>query len=387
MKIELNRVIEYSKDCLRSRALMRAVILDLYPGATREMNVLLDVFESGVPDKIRRDGKITNDQYEQYVKSIIDEYGLQEAFVVDALNAWIVLWLGEDTLKNIHYQKNCNAGPLPGSGSSSAARFQHNQTAVAMPVLGNKSDFELCEVGKGYVIKKFLGFDQDDFVIPNTINSKRIVGIGLDVFKACKGIKKLTISEGIEYIEDGAFANCSNLQTLLLPSSLQRIGSRNSENTTTGAFENTAIREVDFPNGLYMIGQKAFYSCSQLEYIWMPDHLRTIGDWAFAHCSKLKEVKLPRTTKDLRDFVFYNCSSLYSIFLNEGLVEIGSGVFGHCEKIDKIRIPSTVKKIGYIAFERSQYRKPIQKPITLQCYPGSSAIEYARLNGLGVERA
>ena len=50
--IDLGKVLGYSKDCLQSRSLMRAVILDLYPGQTREMNVLLDVYESGVPREI-----------------------------------------------------------------------------------------------------------------------------------------------------------------------------------------------------------------------------------------------------------------------------------------------------------------------------------------------
>lgn len=59
MEIDLQRVLSYSKDSLQSRALMRSIILDLYPGKTREMNVLLDIYESGVPltikSKIQRD--------------------------------------------------------------------------------------------------------------------------------------------------------------------------------------------------------------------------------------------------------------------------------------------------------------------------------------------
>ena len=67
MAIDLRRVLSYSKDCMQSRALMRAVILDLYPASTREMNVLLAVYESGIPKEIKSHaytqiagGKITN---------------------------------------------------------------------------------------------------------------------------------------------------------------------------------------------------------------------------------------------------------------------------------------------------------------------------------------
>ena len=87
--IDLSKVIGYSKDCLQSRSLMRAVILDLYPWQTREMNVLLDVYESGVPREIRSAGTITDSQYAAYVQRIVNDYGLQEKYVIEGLDAWI----------------------------------------------------------------------------------------------------------------------------------------------------------------------------------------------------------------------------------------------------------------------------------------------------------
>lgn len=379
MEIDLNKVIGYSKDCLRSRALMRAVILDLYPEATREMNVLLTVYESGVPDKIRRDGKITDGQYEQYVRSIIDEYSLQEAPAIEALNAWIVLWLGEDALKNIHYQKKYSVGPLPESGRVSATRFPHEQINIfdfAFGYIGDKSEYELSETDHGYEIKKYLGIEQENFVIPNIVDSKHIVGIGERAFERCKGIKRLTISEGIEYIDYGAFSGCRNLQSLLFPSTLQRISE---------TFEYTAIREVEFPNGLSSIESFAFYGCEQLQVIWLPDQLTLIGNCAFAHCSSLKEIKLPSSTKTIGTSAFWGCSSLNSVSLNEGLKDIASSAFHNCLMLDKVLIPSTVTHIGDEAFIKDHYGTP--PTVTLQCYPESPAIEYARSNGLGLERA
>lgn len=71
MDIDLSKVIGYSKDSLKSRTLMRAIMKDLYPDKTREMNVLLDIYESGVPKEIRNNGIISSEQYQQYVERIL----------------------------------------------------------------------------------------------------------------------------------------------------------------------------------------------------------------------------------------------------------------------------------------------------------------------------
>ena len=73
MEIDLSRVIGYSKDSLQSRALMRSIMLDLYPGKTREMNVLLSVYESGIPRKIMNEGTITDAKYAHYIQKIVDD--------------------------------------------------------------------------------------------------------------------------------------------------------------------------------------------------------------------------------------------------------------------------------------------------------------------------
>ena len=74
MDIDLSKVIGYSRDSLQSRALMRSIMLDLYPGKTREMNVLLDVYESGVPRKIKNDGNITENELVKEGYHLVDFY-------------------------------------------------------------------------------------------------------------------------------------------------------------------------------------------------------------------------------------------------------------------------------------------------------------------------
>lgn len=141
--IDLSKVIGYSKDCLQSRSLMRAVILDLYPGQTREMNVLLDVYESGVPREIRSAGTITDSQYVAYVQRIVNDYGLQEKYVMEGLDAWIDQCICVGTAAKIHKPEilpidrtNGNSQPQPIKHAPIGAQSVQN-------VAGSSFDFDL----------------------------------------------------------------------------------------------------------------------------------------------------------------------------------------------------------------------------------------------------
>ena len=397
MEINLSRVIGYSKDSLQSRALMRAIMLDLYPGKTLEMNVLLDVYESGVPRKIKNDGEITEAQYTQYVQKIENEYGLQESYIVEALNAWIDVCLGKGTSSRINYkQKAETANSTPTGVGLSPAQHVHNRPANSPKIYsGSKNDYELKNISSTTVeISKFLGFDEASTIIPNEIDGKRVVGVGASAFTKCAGIQELIISEGIEYIGSDAFKGCGNLRQVQFPSSLSMIGPR--------AFSYTGIIAVDLPNKIKIIEAYTFECCQNLEAAILPDNLTEIASNAFSRCRALNSIILPASVRRIGYEAFSECDSLADVELNEGLREIGASAFQGCESLKQITIPSTVTKFGdgifggkysfhelgstleYL-FDEMPHSRDLG--ITLYCYPKSMAIEYARLNNLKVKSA
>lgn len=397
MDIDLLKVIGYSRDSLQSRALMRSIMLDLYPGKTREMNVLLDVYESGVPRKIKNDGNITDANYAQYIQKIVDEYGMQEQWAVVGLNAWIDACLGKGVADSIRYNvsmastmeeniSSCNA-----FGDGYINPIVHNNQSPSNNILvsGNSSDYEIADLGAGTIeIKKFVGFDEPDMIIPTEINGKKVVGIGTDAFKQCKGIKRLIIPEGIEYISEGAFAECSNLEQVVLPTSLKQLGKKNTTNSyrsATGAFQRTGLKEVDLPNGITEIGESTFSSCDSLIKVLFPDNLRIINSFAFSYCDSLAEIVLPPKVRQLECGAFMYCKNLSKVTLNEGLEKIGVGAFDHDPALTYLVIPKSVTEFGsdIIGAGNRYGRNP--SVITIGCYPGSKAIEYARLNNFQIK--
>ena len=455
MEIDLAKVLRYSAECLQSRAQMRAIMMDMYPGKTRDMNVLLSVYESGIPNKIKNDGQINGTQYKSYVKKIADDYGMKEIYITEALNAWIDIFLGSGTATSLNTdstdmpgskQRDFNTQPNP-KNNFYANNNQNGQMSQSIPVgdqqwgtyvvpnayasvsaVNNSnvslsstqgrssiqpnnqiysnifhvinrtsaSDYELNDTGNGtLVINNYLGFVEEETVIPSEIKGKKIIGIDTDAFRQCDRIKRLIIPEGIEFICNGAFADCTNLTYVSLPSTIKYLGYfdydyliknrfafKNSNESINGVFENTNISEISLPYSVKQIGQRCFLNCHKLEKIYLPKLLDTIGFMAFWGCEKLSEIIFPKTVRNIKMAAFCNCTNLSNIILNEGLEKIEAYAFQNCESLKEITIPRTVYSFGEDIFVRGTDKNKKNLDITIRCYPGTKAIEYAQKNNL-----
>ena len=96
MGVSLSKVMGAINGRCENRAKLKAVMLDLYPTEIKDINILLSVYETGIPDKLKIEKKIDETQYMTYVNRIVDEYGMQEMKAMEGLNAWIGLYIGND---------------------------------------------------------------------------------------------------------------------------------------------------------------------------------------------------------------------------------------------------------------------------------------------------
>ncbi len=79
--------------------------------------------------------------------------------------------------------------------------------------------------------------------------------------------------------------------------------------------------------------------------------LRSVGNFAFYGCSALEEVLLPDTVETVGRLSFMNCTSLYRVELGDSLLEIGASAFEGCAALDGIFIPATAKYADERAFK------------------------------------
>lgn len=273
--------------------------------------------------------------------------------------------------------------------------------------------------------------------IPNKINS-----IGSMVFDLCSSLTEVTIPASVTSIGFWAFHDCTSLTHISVPDSVTSIGNEafgydsygakiagftiygytgsiaetyanengftfvdlsshsdflydvnNNEACITGYTGNET--ELNIPSKLggfsvTRIGGYAFYGCSSIERITIPESVTSIGENTFSGCTSLKSINIPDSVTSIGLFPFQNCSlesvtlSQYgvdhfrevfirrgaytsntivkTIILSDSVTSIGNEAFRDCKSLENITIPDTVESIGTGAFAGCSSLKKVAIP-------------------------
>ena len=247
-----------------------------------------------------------------------------------------------------------------------------------------------------------------------------------EAFQGCENLKTVTIAEGIKTIGYSVFADCKNLTSVKLPSTIKQLEVswpfsgvfENCESLKTielpegieainDAFINTGITSITFPNSLaknleyyrttlqgcknlttvvFPNAQKKlnhdfFQNCEKLSSVTLSAQLEEIGDRAFDGCKMLRTIHLPNTLKEIGSFAFSK-TGLIGIVIPEGVTSL-SYTFEDCKDLTSVSLPNSLKEIGYRTFYRcsSLTTLTIPKNVT-KIYDPSSALNLDRLKTL-----
>ena len=162
--------------------------------------------------------------------------------------------------------------------------------------------------------------------------------IGSSIFSDC-AIESLTLPSSLQKITAiNAFSN-NKIKTLHLPDTLTELG--------VGVFDRNNIEEINIPSALSVLPQNAF-SNNPLKKITLNEGLVKIGRNCF-QSAQVESIVIPSSVSEIGVYAFMNCSNLKEVNIGTGVMLIDSGAFVNCA-IETLQLPSSIKTINTYAF-------------------------------------
>ena len=206
--------------------------------------------------------------------------------------------------------------------------------------------------GGGSIPNNEIWYTSSDGNIVKPNNTSALPTIVSNTYSAGKGVIKC--ASDITSIGDNAFFDCTNLTSIEIPNSVTSIGDN-------AFYYCTGLTSIEIPNSVTSIGNQAFNYCNGLTSIIIPNSVTSMGNYPFAYCSGLTNIVVEdgNHSYDSRE----NCNAIIetphhylvagcrNTIIPNSIKHIQTDAFAGCSDLTSIEIPNSVTDIGPGAFE------------------------------------
>ena len=224
-------------------------------------------------------------------------------------------------------------------------------------------DFETFAIHENCKIIMSTAFSNNtsltSIVIPEGVRS-----IDYEAFYNCTSLVSVTLRNTATFLGRQSFGNCTSLENISIPSSVSSLTSAfygcsaltsivipNGVSTIGSFFKCTSLSSIVIPSSVTTITERAFEQCSSLVSVTIPENVTRIETMCFDGCSSLKTVSLPESIVSIESFAFYKCTSLESINIPQSVVSIGESAFRYCSSLESVDVPHNVTSLGQYTFD------------------------------------
>ena len=212
---------------------------------------------------------------------------------------------------------------------------------------------------------EFFDLDEDKWSRSTKSLQKVTVNAGelnenelLFIARSYKTLKTIDVSAVSNiYLADEAFNGFYNLDTLILPSSLERTGYMMAAGCKN-------LKCITIPASVTEIEPSAFENCrSMTEVTFAGNNVTRIDDWAFYNCHQLQNLVIPEGVSEIGLAAFYGCTYLNEVSLPASVQQIGDHAFANCTHMGKMHVDAvTPPTIDSKTFDEVSRTMPVYVP-------------------------
>lgn len=201
--------------------------------------------------------------------------------------------------------------------------YERDKRAAAdvQPLVPPPCPFVCVTNASGATLVRYAGAEAD-LVIPDTLKGSPVVGIGDYAFTGGVALARVTLPKSVSRVSALAFHECGGLTAFAVA-----VENPSFSASADGVlFDREKKRLVRYPEGK-----------RDASYV-VPEGVTVIGDRAFRGCTNLTEIALPKSLTTFDAFAFVHCSGLTTIDLPAGLTRVSWNAFDHCDRLSSIHV-------------------------------------------------